>query len=131
MLTVLLAAVALPLIAMSTCADPAITNVVATPVSDNGSLAGYDFTITLKNMGGNQRSSVLQSVIVYQDATKVDQRPAQPLRAGASETLHYRFQRSNEARMGSTHMRFQLIVRDPHAAVQDCSTTNDTYRINV
>ena len=133
MLDVLFLAFAVPVVAMgSACADPAITHVSASPISDNGSLAGYDFAITVKNIGTkNQPSSVLQSVLVYQDATKVDQRGAQPLKAGASETLHYQFQRSNEAHAGSTHMHFTLIVRDPHAPVQDCTTSNNTYRIDV
>jgi hypothetical protein len=132
MLDVILAALALPVLAMNACADPAITNVTATPISDNGSLAAYDFAITVKNMGGaNQPASILQSVQVYQDATKVDQKSARPLRAGGAETLHYRFSRSNEARMGSTHMRFVLVMHDPHAAVQDCSVANDTFRLNV
>ena len=118
---------------MSACpADPAITHVTATPISDNGQLAAYDFAITVKNNGSaKQPSSVLQSVVIYQDATKVDQKGAQPLGAGATETVHYRFTRSNQARMGSTHMRFQLIVRDPHEAASDCSTANDTYRLDV
>lgn len=133
MLDVLLTALALPLLAMTSCpADPGITHVTATPISDNGSVAAYDFAITLKNMGtAKQPSSVLQSVLVYQDATKVDQMGAQPLGPGASETVHYRFSRSNEARMGSTHMRFRLVVRDPHEAVHDCSVANDTYRLDV
>jgi subtilase family serine protease len=133
MLDVLLTALSLPLLAMSACAaDPAIVHVSATQISDNGQLAAYDFAITVKNNGTEkQPSSVLQSVVIYQDATKVDQKGAQPLAAGASETVHYRFSRSNEARMGSTHMRFQLIVRDPHQTAQDCNTANNTYRLNV
>jgi len=131
MLDVFLTALSLPLLAMNACAAPAITHVIATPISDNGNLSAYDLAITLKNSGDvNQPSSILQSVIVYQDATKVDQKGAQPLKAGSAETVHYRFSRSNQARMGSTHMRFQLIVRDPHEAVQDCGPGN-TYRLDV
>lgn len=126
------AAVALPLLAANSCPDPALANVVATPVSDNGNLAEIDFAITVKNAGtANEPASLLQSVMIYQDATKVDQKGAQPLAAGASETLHYRFTRSNEAHAGSTHMRFQLVMHDPHGAVRNCSTANDTFRINV
>lgn len=133
MLDVLLTALSMPLLAMMSCAaDPAITHVTATPISDNGQLAAYDFAITVRNNGtAKQPSSVLQSVAIYQDATKVDQKGAQPLGPGASETVHYRFSRSNEARMGSTHMRFVLSVRDPHETVHDCSTANDVYRLNV
>jgi archaellum component FlaG (FlaF/FlaG flagellin family) len=132
MLDVLLAALTLPTLAMKACADPAITHVAAGPVANNGDLTTYDFAITVKNVGGaNQPSSALNSILIYQDATKVDQKGAQPLRAGATETVQYRFQRSSEARPGTTRLRFQLMVSDPHAPVQNCSTANDTYRISV
>jgi hypothetical protein len=132
MLDVLLAALALPVLAMNACADPAITHVAAGPVANNGNLTTYDFAVTLKNVGGaNQPSSVLNSILIYQDATKVDQKGAQPLRAGQTETVQYQFQRSSQAHAGTTRLRFQLMVHDPHAPAQNCSTANDVYRISV
>jgi archaellum component FlaG (FlaF/FlaG flagellin family) len=131
MLDVLLA-LAMPLLAMNACADPAITHVAAGPVANNGNLTTYAFAVTLKNVGGaNQPSSVLNSIQIFQDATKVDQKGAQPLRAGASETIRYMFQRSSDARPGTTRLRFHVLVNDPHAPAQNCSTANDTYRITV
>ena len=98
MLDVLLAALALPVLAMNACADPAITHVAAGPVADNGNLTHLRFRVTLKNVGGaNQPSSVLNSIWIYQDATKVDQKGAQALRAGQTETVQYQFQRSSQA----------------------------------
>jgi archaellum component FlaG (FlaF/FlaG flagellin family) len=134
MLDVLLTALSLPLLAMTSnaCVDPAITHAVASNLGSNGDLTTYDVAITVKNTGSAaEPSSLLQSVQVYQDATKVDQKGTPPLRAGGTATVHYRLQRSSEARSGSTHLRFSLVVHDPHGAISDCSTANTTYRINV
>jgi archaellum component FlaG (FlaF/FlaG flagellin family) len=114
------------------CVDPAITHAVSNQLGSNGNLNTYDVAITVKNTGSSaEPSSLLQSVLVYQDATKVDQKGTPPLSAGGTATVHYRLQRSSEARPGSTHLRFSIVVHDPHGAVTDCSTANTTYRINV
>jgi subtilase family serine protease len=134
MLDVLLAALSLPILAMTSgaCADPAITSAVATQVGNNGDLRTYDVAVRVKNAGSAaEPSSLLQSVQVFQDATKVDQKGTPPLAAGGSATVHYRFQRSSEARSGSTHLRFQLMLSNPHGPVTDCSTANNKYRIDV
>lgn len=134
MLDVLLTALSLPLLAMTSnaCVSPAITSAVASQLGSNGDLTTYDVAITVKNAGpAAEPSSLLQSVQVYQDATKVDQKGTPPLRAGGSATVHYRFQRSSEARPGTTRLRFSLVMHDPHGAVTRCSTANSTYRINV
>jgi hypothetical protein len=135
MLDVLLTALSLPILAMTSnaCADPAIVAAVASPLGSNGNLNTYDVAITVKNLGsGAEPASLLQSVQIYQDATKVDQHGTPPLAAGASATVHYRLQRSSEARPGTTHLRFQLVMHDPHGVpVTDCSGSNDSYRIDV
>lgn len=135
MLDVLLAALSLPILAMTSgaCADPAITSAVATEAGNNGNLTTYDVAIRVKNAGSaGEPSSLLQSVQVFQDATKVDQHGTPPLAAGASATVHYRFSRSSEARAGSTHLRLRLVLSNPHGVrVTDCTTANDTYRLNV
>ena len=134
MLHVLLATVAMPMVAMTSgaCADSAITSAVATNVGNNGSLTTYDVAITVRNAGSApEPSSLLQSVQVFQDATKVDQMGTQPLGGGRSATVHYRFSRSSDARAGSTQLRFRLVVTDPHEAITDCSSASTTYRIDV
>jgi hypothetical protein len=132
MLALLFATLTQPLLAMNACADPAITHVAAGPAGSNGNLTTFDFAITLKNIGsGNQPSSTLNSVRIYQDATKVDQKGAAPLRAGGTETVTYHFQRSAQAQHGSTHLRFVLTVADPHKPATDCSTANDSARIDI
>jgi archaellum component FlaG (FlaF/FlaG flagellin family) len=133
MLDTLLMALSVPLLAVSgsACAAPAITGAVANELGSNGDLNTYDVAITVKNTGASEPSSVLQSVQVFQDATKVDQKGTPPLAAGASATVHYRLQRSSDARPGSTHLRFSIVMHDPHRPVADCSGSNATYRINV
>lgn len=133
MLDALLAALSLPLLAMTTnaCAGPAITNAVATQVGTNGDLTTYDVSVTVKNDGPAEPSSLLQSVQVYQDQTKVDQKGTQPLPAGGSTTVHYRFSRSSQAEPGSTRLHFRLVLRDPHGtAFSDC-TPDSNYTLNV
>jgi hypothetical protein len=133
MLDVLLTALSVPLLAMTSgaCAAPTISTAVATQLGSNGDLTTYDVAITVKNTGASEPSSLLQSVQVFQDATKVDQKGTPPLPAGGSATVHYRLQRSAEARPGTTHLRFSLVLHDPHSAIAECSGTNTTYRINV
>jgi hypothetical protein len=134
MLDVLLAALSLPLLAMTStaCSDPAITSAIATQVGDNGALTTYDVAVRVKNAGSMaEPSSLLQSVQVFQDATKVDQMGAPPLSAGRAATVHYRFTRSSGAQARSTHLRFKLVLTDPHRATTDCSVANDTFRLDV
>jgi hypothetical protein len=134
MLDALLAALSLPLLAMTTnaCAGPAITHAVASQAGSNGDLNTYDVAITVRNTGSQgEPSSLLQSVQVYQDQTKVDQKGTQPLAAGGSTTVHYRFSRSSEAEQGSTHLHFRLVLKDPHGTpFGDCTPDND-YRLDV
>ena len=114
------------------CAGPAITNAVASQASTNGDLTTYDVRITVTNTGSQgEPSSLLQSVQVFQDQTKVDQKGTQPLAAGRATTVHYRFSRSSEAEQGSTHLHFRLVLSDPHgAAFSDC-TPDSNYRLDV
>ena len=134
MLDALLAALSLPLLAATTnaCVGPTITNAVATQAGTNGNLTSYDVAVTVKNTGSQaEPASLLQSVQVYQDQTKVDQKGTQPLAAGASTTVHYSFSRSSEAEQGSTHLHFRLVLKDPHGtAFSDC-TPDSNYRLNV
>jgi subtilase family serine protease len=135
MLALPLIAVLLPVVAMtSACADPAIVSVHSSPVNGmTGALNVYDTSITVRNVGtAAQPSSLLQSVAIYQDGTKVGQLGIQPLKPGASQTVHYRVQRAVGARAGTTQLRFRLILSDPHGVpVTNCSTSNDVYRLTV
>lgn len=133
MLDVLLTVLSLPLLAMSSkaCAAPTISTAVANQLGSNGNLNTYDVAITVKNTGGAEPASLLQSVQVFQNGDKVDQKGTPPLAAGASKTVHYRLQRSSDARAGTTHLRFSVVVHDPHTAISECSGTNTTYRIDV
>jgi hypothetical protein len=133
MLDVLITALSVPLLAMtSTACAPAITSAVATQVGDNGDLTSYDVAVKVKNAGSaSEPASLLQSVQVFQDTTKVDQMGTPPLAAGRDATVHYRFQRSSEAHPRSTHLRFKLVMTDPHRRTADCSVASGTYRLDV
>jgi len=135
MIDVLLAALSLPVLAMTSgaCAGPTITNAVATQAGDNGDLRTYDIAITVTNRGSaGEPSSLLQSVQIFQDATKVDQKGTPPLAAGGATTVHYRFTRSSEAQHNSTHLRFQLALSNPHGTpFTDCTTANNRYRLDI
>jgi hypothetical protein len=135
MLDAVLAALTLPILAMTSgaCAGPTITKAVASEVGSNGDLNTYDVAIRVTNAGSAaEPSSILQSVQVYQDATKVDQKGTPPLAAGASATVHYRFQRSSEAAARSTHLHFTLTLADPHGTpFTDCSSGSNSYRLDI
>ena len=55
----------------------------------------------------------------------------QAQRGGGSATVHYRLTRSSDARPGTTHLRFSIVLHDPHMAVTECSGMKTTYRIDV
>ena len=135
MLDALLAALSLPILAATSgaCAAPTITNAVATQTGNNGDLNTYDVAITVKNNGAaSEPSDVLQSVQVFQDTTKVDQKGTQPLAAGTTTTVHYTFTRSSEAQAGTTHLRFGLVLSDPHGtAMSTCNGAGEEYRLDV
>jgi hypothetical protein len=135
MLDAFLAALTLPILAMTSgaCAGPTITSAVASEVGNNGDLTTYDVAIRVKNAGSAaEPSSLLQSVEVFQDATKVDQKGTPPLAAGQSATVHYRFTRSSEAEARSTHLHFTLKLADPHGTpFTDCSSGNNSFRLDI
>jgi len=135
MLELIVVAALVPLIvsASPACADPAIVSATQTSMHRNGALDVYDTAIVVKNMGNRgQAKSLLQSVEVFQDGTKVGQIGLLPLAPGRSQTVHYELQRSAGGHMGSTHLRFALVMHDPHGVpITDCSTSNDGYRLSV
>jgi hypothetical protein len=135
MLDAVLAALSKPILAMTSgaCAGPTITHAVASEVGSNGNLTTYDVAIRVTNAGSAaEPSSLLQSVEVFQDATKVDQKGTPPLAAGASATVHYRFSRSSEAEARSTHLHFTLKLSDPHGTpFAHCSSGTNSYRLDI
>jgi len=129
-------ALLLPVVAVasSACADPAIVAARVSPVTgSNGALNVYNVAITVRNRGNQgQQSSLLQSVAIYQDGTKVGQEGVAPLRPGAAQTVNYRFERAVGARAGSTELHFTLLLRDPHGVpISACSSAGHAYRLSV
>jgi hypothetical protein len=117
-------------VAASGCtgADPGITSAVVQSTTTNGNLNHYVIAITVQNMGtANQPSNLLQSVNVYQNGDKVDQKGLQPLRPSKSQTVTYAFERSSEARAHTTHFRFMLTT----PSSSNCNPANDQFRLDV
>jgi subtilase family serine protease len=120
-----------PVMAASTSctgADPGITKAAVQSTTTNGNLNHYVIAITVQNMGtANQPSNLLQSVNVYQNGDKVDQKGLQPLSPGKSQTVTYAFDRASEARAHTTHFRFMLTT----PSGSNCSADNDSFRLDV
>ncbi len=89
----------------------------------DGALRYYDMAIVVRNLGTvKPASSLLTSVEVWQDATKVGEVGLRTLAPSASETVHYQVKR----------LRFVLTMHDPHGVpFTDCSTQNDVFRTTV
>jgi hypothetical protein len=110
-------------------ADPGIVSAKVQSMTTNGNLNHYTIAVTVQNMGaGKQPSNLLQSVNVFQNGDKVDQKGLQPFRPGTSQTVTYAFDRSSEARSKTTHFRFMLTTP---AGSNNCSTSNDVVRLDV
>jgi|SRR5580658_1609478 hypothetical protein len=110
------------------CSGPApaiLSARVANAARDNGH-EHYTVNVTVANVGGRgQADSVLQSVAVYRDGEKKDQKGIPPLRAGQSYHYTYGMDRAFSAAGGSTHLTFRLM--GPEA---DCNA-NVVYRMNL
>ncbi len=114
-------------------ADPAIVSVGVKNVTRDGALNTYHITGTVTNVGSQaQANNVLQFVDIYMAEQKLDAKSIPPLAAGQSYTFTYDYQRSPDAGAGSTHLRFQIEVRQPSpAGSQDCNPSNGTYTLTL
>ncbi len=64
-------------------AEPSIVQAAVRSVAHNGPLNHYTVAVTVTNQGSmRQPGNTLQSVAVYQNGDKVDQKGLQPLRPG-------------------------------------------------
>jgi subtilase family serine protease len=128
MLDLFLALTSPPAVVASSCGAPAITNAGIQSTSTSGDVRFTRVAITVVNHGPAQAPSILQSVDVYQNGSKVDQKGVPPLKAGASATVTYTFKRSAEAHDDTTRLRLQLAGHDAHGS---CSTSGSPVRITV
>jgi hypothetical protein len=111
-------------------ADPAITTASVKSTTPNGGLDDIRVAVTVRNLGSQKQPlNTLQSVAIYQDATKVGMKGVPPLAPGQSYTFVYDLQRSRSAGTDTTPLRFHLVVKQP--AGGDCDASNDDYRLRV
>ena len=120
---------ALPAVAACTGADPGITVAKVASVSTSGGLSHYHLSITVVNHGTQgQSGNVLQSVQMYQDSIKVDEKGIPPLKAGGSYTFTHDYVRAADAGKGTTVYRFQLFMHKPTGmGPANCGADNDRY----
>ena len=124
-----------PVIA-ATCsgADPAITHVSASqPTTDAAGVNHYTLSITVTNLGDRkQTSNLLQSVQIWEDRQKVDQKGIPPLAPDQSYRFSYNTPRNSDAAMGSTRFDFRLVVSNPlPVGWQDCNGGNDRATLTI
>jgi hypothetical protein len=114
-------------------ANPTIVSVAVKNVTHDGALDTYHITGTVTNVGNQaQANNVLQFVDVYMAQQKLDAKSIPPLAAGKSYLFNYDYQRSPDAGAGSTHLRFQIEVREPSpAGSQDCNPSNAAYTLTL
>jgi hypothetical protein len=113
-------------------ADPAITSVAVKSVAQANGINHYTLAVTVINDGSQaQAKDVLQFVDISQvPGEKLDAKGVPPLQAGQSYTFTYVTMRSAEAGNGTTHLHFQLDVRQPSpAGAADCNAANDAYTL--
>ena len=110
-------------------ADPAIASVAVKSVTEANGINHYTLAVTVTNDGSQaQAKDVLQFVDIYQvPGEKLDAKGVPPLQPGQSYTFTYVTMRSAEAGNGTTHLRFQLDLRQSSpGGAADCSGANDT-----
>jgi hypothetical protein len=117
----------------NSCSSVAIAAARGRLLGQDGAINRYALDITVANLGSRpQPSSMLQSVEIFQDATKVDQKGVPPLRPGQRVTVTYDFTRSVEARPDTTRFRLKLVGHDPHAELGSaCQDAAEIYRVTV
>jgi hypothetical protein len=114
------------------CPEPAMMQAAVRSVTQNGDLNHYVVAITVTNQGGAaQPGNTLQSVAVYQDTDKVDQKGLPPLRPGQSATVTYAFDRSTLARARTTKLRFKLVFKNSVPGAVACDVPNDETSLSV
>jgi hypothetical protein len=107
---------------------PAISSVAVDRATQNGELNDYMLRVRVLNRGDvSQAGNVLQSVDIYRNGTKVDQKGVPPLKAGGTYTFLYSFQRNSDAGDGSTKFTFRL---DPRTS-NGCDSSGDRYNVSV
>jgi hypothetical protein len=88
---------------------PTISGVTSRIDEASGGLNTYGLHVSIVNRGSQrQASNVLQSVSIFQDGSKVDQKGIPPLAGGGSYAFDYTFSRADGARPGTTSFAFAL-----------------------
>jgi len=111
--------------------DLAIGSVSVKSGTPSGNLNRYEITGIVTNVGSSsQAANALQSVDIYQGNDRLDSRSVPPLLVGKSYPFSYSFTRAMDAGQNTTHLRFQLNVKQPAMAdSQTCNMANDSFTV--
>jgi hypothetical protein len=91
------------------------------PSTDVNGVNIYRIGVTIENLGkGNQADNALDSVVMYQQGEKTDEKGLKPLAAGDSQTVFFTYQRSGGPRRGTTNLRFRIAVTQPGTNERRC-----------
>jgi hypothetical protein len=88
---------------------PAIASVKVANTTQDGALNDYQLRVSVINRGNtSQAGNVLQSVDIFRNGTKVDQKGVPPLKAGGAYSFVYSFSRNADAGDGTTTFTFRM-----------------------
>ena len=102
---------------------------VASNVTQDGALNHYGLHVTVTNRGGDQAANVLQSIAIYRNGTKADQKSVPPLKAGTNYSFTYPFDRNADAGNGTTKFTFRPQIGQ--AGSNGCYGPDSAYRFSV
>jgi hypothetical protein len=113
-------------------AEPSIDQAAVRSVTQNGDLNHYVVAITVSNHGSaGQPGNTLQSIAVYQNGDKVDQKGLPPLRSGGRATVTYAFDRNHRSEARSTNLRFKLVFKNQVPGAVACDVPTGEARLRV
>jgi CARDB len=88
---------------------PAVASAKVDRMTPNGELNTYQLRVSVVNRGDvSQAGNVLQSVDIFRNGTKVDQKGVPPLKAGGTYSFVYPFSRNSDAGDGTTTFTFRM-----------------------
>jgi len=131
-MSVLLLAALLTQNGMASCAADSlvVSSVAVANVAQNGAVNHYQLRVTVANHGASQGGNVLQSIDIFRNGTKADQKGVPPLKAGASYSFLYPYDRNSDAGDGTTSFVFRTEAQQPGGG-EVCYGSREGYRFSV
>ncbi len=107
-----------------------VTSVTVASVTQNGAINHYQLRVSVTNRGASQAGNVLQSIDIFRNGTKADQKGVPPLKAGAGYSFLYPYDRNSDAGDGTTSFVFRPEAQQPGGG-EACYGAGQGYRFSV